>query len=139
MSYPDFDPRLYTQGGVAFYDDGRVLAAVDVIGNDLVICEWTSRFRGQGFTVVALEWFRSRGFTTIVAQGVGLIEDDVADESTRYWQRLQSKELVDVLIDDLGEELVPVGQSPSPRHESPENSTRVKHPACSHTSTEPSV
>lgn len=92
---------------------------MEAIGSALIICEWTSRYPGQGYTETELAWLRSRGFNTIVAQGVGLIEDGAPDTTTCYWQHLKSKGLVDVLIDDRGQELAPVGQALAPCNDNP--------------------
>jgi hypothetical protein len=113
------------------------LAAVDVMGQAVIICEWTSRFKGQGFTETALKWFRSSGYTIIAAQGVGMIEDGVADESTQYWQHLQAKGLVDVLINDMGEELAPVDPSAALKPVGPESSPRIIPLKCFHAPSEP--
>lgn len=105
-----FNPRFVTTPGMgSYYDDGRILAAVDFFEENgkkgIVISEWSSRFHGNGHSTKALEWLKSQGYSTIVANGVGLIEDGVGDISTTFWQHMHSKGLVDVLIDDDGTEI----------------------------------
>ncbi|MEX3983660.1 hypothetical protein AB4Y45_32280 [Paraburkholderia sp. EG287A] len=107
---PPFTPRIYDDGG-KFYADGRVFGAVDdweangVRG--LTISEWSSYFTGEGHTKHALRWLRDQGFQRIIANGVGLIEDGVADISTAYWLHLHAQGLVDVLLDDDGWDITP--------------------------------
>ncbi|MEJ6003846.1 hypothetical protein [Paucibacter soli] len=111
---PLFQPRLEAEPGMGlYYRDGRVEGAVDV--NDqagvrsLCISEWSSLFTGRGFTKEALTWLREQGFSTITANGVGLIEEFdglwAGDIATCYWARMREHGLVDVLIDDNGREL----------------------------------
>lgn len=102
---PDFKPRIFQQGGVSFYEDGRVFGAVDITGECFVISEWSSHFHGRGHTAEALEWIRSQGYAVIAANGVGMIEDGEGDISTYYWEHMRAKGLVDVLIDDEGVEI----------------------------------
>ncbi|MBK3780076.1 hypothetical protein G3A43_07385 [Paraburkholderia aspalathi] len=109
---PPFSPRIYDEPGIGrFYEDGRVLGAVDdwlaegVRG--LTISEWSSSFPGQGHTKQALRWLRSEGFQRIVANGVGLIEDGVGDIATSYWLLMHSQGLVDVLLDDDSQDITP--------------------------------
>lgn len=104
---PDFKPCIFQQGGVTFYEDGRVFGAVDITGECFVISEWSSRFHGQGHTTQALEWVRGQGYAVIAANGVGMIEDGEGDISTYYWEHMREKGLVDVLIDDEGVEIQP--------------------------------
>lgn len=86
-----------------------MLAAVDTAdipgGKSLVIHEWSSHFRSQGHSTQALQWLRTQGFTHIVANGVGLIEDGVADIATYYWLHMRAKGLVDLLLDDDGDDI----------------------------------
>lgn len=109
---PDFAPRFVDEPfmGLA-YEDGRVLAAVDIVEaggvKTIVIHEWSSFFPSRGHSVEALRWFRAQGFTDIVANGVGLIEDGIGDISTAYWQHMHTKGLVDVLLDDNGADITP--------------------------------
>lgn len=103
----DFNPRFIDKPGMGFqYEDGSVIAAVDVNdgchGLSVAIHEWTSLVPGHGNTVRALQWMRSQGFTHIVANGVGVIEDGVGDIATCYWKHMHEKGLVDVLLDDEG-------------------------------------
>lgn len=104
---PDFKPRIFEQGGVSFYEDGRVFGAVDINGECFVISEWSSHFHGHGHTTEALEWIRGQGYAVIAANGVGMIEDGEGDISTYYWEHMREKGLVDVLIDDEGVEIQP--------------------------------
>lgn len=95
-----------------FYSDGRVLAAVNTAQADgvksIVIHEWSSEFPGSGHTVEALAWMRKQGFTHIVANGVGEIDEDgVGNISVCYWQHMHAKGLVDVLLDDDGRDVTP--------------------------------
>lgn len=107
---PLFSPRIYDDGG-RFYADGRVLGAVDEWDcngvRGVTISEWSSYFPGQGHTKQALRWLRGQGFQRIVANGVGLIEAGVGDISTAYWERMHAQGLVDVLLDDDGQDITP--------------------------------
>lgn len=118
-SAPAFRPSFVRTPGMGLvYEDGRITAAVDITEVDgkkhLAICEWTSLHRGKGYTCDALRWFRSSGFNTIAAVGVGLIEDGVGDIATAYWQHMHGKGLVDVLIDDEGVDITPAPLAQQP-------------------------
>jgi hypothetical protein len=103
---PVFNPRLIDRPGEGlFYEDGRVVGAVDGAANALVIHEWSSYFASQGNTTAALKWLRSQGYTTIAANGVGTVDDGVGDIATAYWAHMLGRGLVDVLIDDNGEDI----------------------------------
>lgn len=109
---PNFEPRIYYEPGTGdFYEDGFVLGAVDrgehAGGLSLVIHEWSSHQPGKGHSKRALQWLRSQGFTHIVANSVGLIEDGVGDIATAYWQHMHECGLVDVLLDDDGVDITP--------------------------------
>lgn len=110
-SSPEFAPNFYEEGGVWYYEDGRVLASVDFYTQHepktIVISEWSSSYPGSGHTITALKWFRSQGYESIVANGVGLIEHGVGDIATAYWEHMYSKGLVDVLLDDDGLNITP--------------------------------
>ena len=72
--------------------------------------EVLSDFRNRGCSAQALGWFREQGFTTIVANGVGTLDEDddgnlVRDIATMYWAHMKAKGLVDVLLDNEGTEL----------------------------------
>ena len=117
---PAFTPRIFDTPGMGRqYEDGRIIAAIETdegaSGKSIVIHEWSSQFQGAGHTTQALRWFREQGFTTIVANGVGMIEDGIGDVATIYWQHMQSKGLVDELYDDEGALLEPVTAAPAPR------------------------
>lgn len=110
---PDFRPCIVKKSQMGwYYDDGRVIGALNEgVLNDrhtLVISEWFSRFPGYGHTKAALSWLRTQGFNTIVANSVGLIEDSVSDISVCYWQHMQALGLVDILLDDNGEDITDV-------------------------------
>lgn len=108
-----FKPRFYEEGGVWFYEDGRVLASVDFAdipadaggGRALTISEWSSEHRNQGHSVAALTWLREQ-FRVITANGVGTLDDGVGDIATYYWAHMKRRGLVDVLLDDNGRELL---------------------------------
>lgn len=107
---PPFSPRIYEEAGVGtLYDDGRVLGAVDEWSFDgaraITISEWSSFYPGNGHTKEALTWLRDQGFSRIVANGVGMIEDGVGDISTSYWECMFEHGLVDVLLDDEGNDI----------------------------------
>lgn len=108
---PAFAPRIFTEHGAEWYDDGRVFGAVDtgLFDGSRTICisEWSSNFPGNGFTTQALEWMRGQGFEHITANGVGMIEDGVGDIATAYWEHMHSLKLVDTLLDDLGADVTP--------------------------------
>jgi hypothetical protein len=109
---PAFEPRIYREPGCnEYYDDGRVFATVeqwthpDTGKSCLTIFEWSSHYPGCGHTEEALSWLRSR-FNQISAYGIGSIDEDgCKDISYQYWERMQDKGLVDVLVDDDGNEL----------------------------------
>ena len=106
-----FQPHFYMEGGVWFYFDGFVRGAVDgsvdltqpepVQGRDLVISEWSSNEPSQGHSKRALQWLRTH-FTTIVANGVGMIDEEGPDISVMYWVHMRELGLVDILLDDEG-------------------------------------
>lgn len=110
-----FSPRFVDTPGMGLmYEDDRITGAVDIHehegGRQLVISEWSSDFRNQGCSAAALAWFREQGFTSIVANGVGTLDEDddgklVGDIATMYWAHMKTKGLVDVLLDDEGTEL----------------------------------
>lgn len=108
-----FSPRLYEEDGVWFYEDGRMLASVDFgplpqgmgPGEGLTISEWSCKDRGQGCSVEALEWLRTR-FTHITANGVGLVDENGAGGMVMdYWRSMRQQGLVDELLDDEGRTL----------------------------------
>jgi hypothetical protein len=110
-----FSPRIWTEHGATFYEDGRVFGAIDEHkeGNKafLVIHEWTSREPGNGHTVEALRWLRAR-YSALMADGVGSIDEDgIGDIATGYWEHMRERGLVDVLILDDGSELAPPTRS----------------------------
>lgn len=110
--FPEFRPRIYDEPGIGtLYDDGRVLGTVHGMIIDqkrtLVITEWTAQFLYQGHTKTALQWFRQEGFESIIASSVGLIEDGVGDAATSYWEHIHSLGLVDILLDDNGDDITP--------------------------------
>lgn len=110
-----FSPRIWTEHGATFYEDGRVFGAIDEQADRdktwLVIHEWTSLDPGNGYTVEALLWLRSR-YGTLTANGVGSIDEDGAgDIATAYWEHMRDRGLVDVLILDDGSELAPPSRS----------------------------
>lgn len=104
-SAPGFQPRLFEDGGVWFYEDGHVFGSVDIAdmpggGRSLLISEWSCDDRNQGHTTRALQWMRSQ-FQVIGATGVGSCDDDgVWDIATNYWAHMHRKGLVDELFDD---------------------------------------
>lgn len=112
---PPFNPQFIDTPGMGlYYEDGRMTAAVDIHEDEgsrhLVISEWSTEHRNRGCSVEALTWLREQGFTKIVANGVGMLDegDDgelVGDIATLYWAHMKTKGLVDVLIDDGGTEL----------------------------------
>jgi hypothetical protein len=109
-SAPPFAPRIRSEGGSLYYDDGRVSGAVDEYVTEdgrrgIVIHEWNSHLPGRGHSAAALTWLRTR-YDQISANGIGsLDEDGVGDISVNYWERIREKGLVDVLILDDGSEL----------------------------------
>jgi hypothetical protein len=113
---PPFAPRIHVDRGEWFYDDGRVHGAVDEYDEPggrkgFVIHEWTSYRPGNGHTVEALTWLRSR-YDVIKANGVGSVDEDgVGDIATAYWEHMREKGLVDVLVLDDGTELPPSAPS----------------------------
>lgn len=109
---PTFRPRIFTRAGDGtYYEDDRVIAAVDVhsIGGQMsiTISEWASITPGRGHSETALRWLRSQGYAHITANGVGLIEDGVGAIATAYWLHMHSKGLVDTLLDDDGRDVTP--------------------------------
>jgi len=107
-----FNPSFIERPGFgAFYEDGRVTAAIDQdvheTGKMLVIHEFSSRETRMGHAREALQWIRQQGFTVIVANGVGLIESGVCDISTSFWLHMHAEGLVDILLDDLGDDVTP--------------------------------
>lgn len=105
-----FSPCIYDVAslGVMYYD-GRMLASVDVEEDAgsriLFISTWDCDFRGKGYSRIALEWLRER-FDQIVVLGAGEIDEDgVGDIATSYWQHIESKGLVDVVLLDDGSEM----------------------------------
>ncbi len=129
MPILEFDPRFYQEGGVWFYADGFVLGAVDgnldltepepVHGRGLLISEWTSHQPSQGNAKRALEWLRGH-FRTIVAQGVGVVDEDGPDISVLYWAHMKDLGLIDHMLDDNGNILV----YPIPTQQVPTESPR---------------
>jgi hypothetical protein len=106
MEEPPFTPQLFDRPGEGlFYENGRVLGAVDLFAGGVVISEWSSLYPGKGHTKQALQWLREQGFTTIVANGVGTIDDGIGDSATAYWERMLEHGLVDVLLDDHGTDI----------------------------------
>lgn len=100
-----FAPRIYADQMGSWYADGSVLGGIDTAtasngARTLVISEWTSFSKGCGNTTRALRWLRSQGFSHIVANGVGTVEDGAPDNTVRYWLHMQRKGLVDTLLDD---------------------------------------
>ncbi|MHD0644919.1 hypothetical protein ACYPKM_04785 [Pseudomonas aeruginosa] len=120
IQIPVFEPRIYEKHGEIRYDDGRVTGGL-LHGSPgvLSIYEWSSFFKGKGHTVEALRWLRSQGYTTIVADGVGMIYDGEADPSVHYWEKMRSKGLVDELIDDESVKIKPGWNKRHTRPESP--------------------
>lgn len=86
---------------------GTVDTRTSLDGRIIVILEWQAEHRGQGHSVQALRWLRAQGFTRIIANGVGLVEDGVGDIATTYWMHMHELGLVDVLLDDHGQDITP--------------------------------
>lgn len=112
---PEFTPGFVDGKGMGlYYEDGRMTGAVDISGNGLnrsiVISEWTSNFPGQGNSKQALQWLRDQGFSSITANGVGMLDEfdgeQVWDISTQYWAHMSLAGLVDHVLDDDGVELM---------------------------------
>lgn len=110
---PPFEPRFTNETAMGlYYEDGRVIGAVDTYdldegGKQIVISEWavSGEYRDQGCSTAALKWLREQGFTSIVANGVGMLDEQpdgtwVGDIATNYWVHMHTKGLVDVLLDD---------------------------------------
>lgn len=102
---PPFSPRIFEFNGLYRYEDGRVTGTVDVTGSCLMIYEWSSAYKGHGHSEDALRWMRGKGFSTIIANGVGMVDGDEADPTVHYWEKMRSRKLVDTLLDDEGEEI----------------------------------
>lgn len=97
---PPFDPRIYTERGYDFYDDGRVNATIDVTqgGEGLEINEWFCAYPGNGCTTEALRWLREQGYTYLVAV-------QVTEEALDYWHHMRSLGLIDAMTDQSGNEI----------------------------------
>lgn len=109
MMIPQFDPAITEHDGVTRYHDGRVSGVVEVSGRRLTISSWSSMFPGNGHTLQALQWLRSRGFTRIVVTGVIIDAKQLTRDALSYWLHVQSLGLVEKLVDDAGELIGDVG------------------------------
>lgn len=110
---PPFEPRFTNETAMGlYYEDGRITGAVDTYdlddgGKQIVISEWSVKgeCRDRGCSAEALQWLRKQGYTSIVANGVGMLDEEpdgswVGDIATNYWAHMHTKGLVDVLLDD---------------------------------------
>ena len=118
---PPFQPRFIDEPGMGlYYEDGVMLAAVDRWEHDgkrgINISESTSNERGRGASERALRWLRTQ-CDVIAAVRIGSHDEEGWDISANYWFLMRDRGLVDVLIDDEGQEVGP--QPADPPDEAP--------------------
>jgi len=112
-----FTPGITVVHGEEVYHDGAVRGVVQTYDlpdgrHGLSILEWSSLSeKGNGHTTRALEWLRER-YAQICADGIGMVDPDgeqgPARGSVSYWRHMQSKGLVDILLDDEGNVVQPL-------------------------------
>lgn len=107
-----FSPCIYDVTGLGtMYVDGRLTASVDVTDDAglsvLGISTWDCGYPGNGYSLAALDWLRTR-FDRIVVYGAGEVDEaGVGDIATAYWLHMHEKGLVDVILLDDGSEITP--------------------------------
>jgi hypothetical protein len=113
VAIPEFDPRLIPAEGMYHYSDGRVSGVLDMGPDWAVIYEWSSAIKGQGHTVMALAWLRENGASTITAFNMGMPPEggEALSPHAAYWLRMRERGLVQILIDDDGNEFCLRGES----------------------------
>jgi hypothetical protein len=86
----------YTDGEEGLYSDEYVEGEIRIIGNDVEILDWNSKYSTFGGTELSLKRLKDNYGGEIRAVDAGYPHE----KSFRYWKKMMMKGLVDGIYDD---------------------------------------